>query len=173
MNLEFTPITRDQAIECAGWQYESPYDLYNILEGDRPIEIEGMLGRSSKTFAVFSKGEFIGVRSFGDDGKVEGGAYDEAYQDTGGALRPDMTAKGLGEGVLRAGLQFGIHRFNFSRFRVTVAAFNQRALKVCRRVGFIERERFSRSSDRREFVILTLEKISGNKGLSPTPCSRG
>jgi len=163
MNLEFTPITHDQAIECVRWRYEAPYDLYDIPEADRQLEIDGMLDKNSKTFAVSSEGEFIGVRSFGADGKVAGGTYDDGYQDTGGALRPDMTAKGLGEEVLRAGLRFGTQRFSFSRFRVTVAAFNQRALKVCRRVGFIDGQRFSRGSDNREFVILTLEKISENK----------
>ena len=155
MNLEFTPITREQAIECVEWRYEAPYDLYNVPETEKRIEIDGMLGEGSKTFAVLKDGAFIGTRSFGDDGKVEGGEYDDAYQDTGGALKPEWTSKGLGEGILRAGLEFGSRKFGFSRYRVTVAAFNERALKVCRRVGFVERQRFSRRSDGQEFVILT------------------
>ena len=112
-------MTLDRAMECVGWRYEPPYDLYNIPEAEREIEIAGMLDRSSRTFAVLSEGEFIGIRSFGEDGRVEGGVYPDGYQDTGGALRPDMTAKGLGEGIIRAGLQFGARRFGFSRFRVT------------------------------------------------------
>lgn len=157
MNLEFKAITRAQAADYAGWQYPVPYDLYNIPEEEQEIEIEGMLDRNSRAFAVLLAGEFIGVRSFGNDGRVEGGIYDEDYRDTGGALRPDLTGKGLGEEVLRAGLAFGAGMFGFHRYRVTVAGFNQRALKVCRRVGFEEKHRFIRSSDGEEFVILTLE----------------
>lgn len=157
MNFDFAPITREQAMECVRWRYEAPYDLYNIGEGDREVEIEGMLDRGNKCFAVLNGGDFIGIRSFGNDGRVAGGDYDDAYQDTGGALRPDLTSKGLGEEVLRAGLQFGAGRFGFPAYRVTVAAFNQRALKICQRVGFLERQRFIRKSDNEEFVILTLE----------------
>ena len=157
MNLEFTPSTREQAIECVRWAYEAPYDLYNVREADRQVEIEGMLDRENHAYAVSSEDQFIGIRSFGEDGRVTGGAYDDVYQDTGGALRPDMTAKGFGEEVLRAGLQFGTRALGFTKFRVAVAAFNERALKVCRRVGFVERQRFLSTSDRQEFVILTLK----------------
>lgn len=160
MNLEFVPISRAQAVECVRWRYEAPYDLYNLSEDARKIELEAMLDQKNMCFAVSAGGEFIGVRSFGDDGKVEGGDYDDEYQDTGGALKPEMTSKGLGEEVLRAGLQFGARRFGFFKYRVTVASFNERALKVCQRVGFVERQRFSRASDDQEFVVLTREDPS-------------
>lgn len=158
MSLDFAPITRKQAEECVRWCYETPYDLYNIPESDRLVEIAGMLDRANQTFAVISEGEFIGIRSFGADARVRGGNYeDEAYQDTGGALRPDLTGKGMGEGILRAGLQFGTKEFGFTKFRVAIAGFNQRAVKVCQRVGFVERSRFLRESDEREFIIFNLE----------------
>lgn len=159
MELVFKPIIREQAVEYSNWKYEAPYDLYNISDTDRQVEIDGMLKVPNTTFAIVSGGELIGVRSFGEDGKVRGGSYDEQYQDTGGALRPNLTGKGLGEEVMRAGLAFGREELGFTQFRVTVAAFNQRALTVCKRVEFKEKQRFLRESDQREFLILTLEAV--------------
>ncbi len=159
MDLTFKAITRDQAIEYTKWKYEPPYDLYNFSEAERQAEIEGMMKEQDTTFAVISDGVLVGVRSFGEDGKVRGGSYDNRYQDTGGALRPDLVGKGLGEEIMRAGLAFGAEELGFRRYRVTVAAFNQRALTVCKRVGFTEKQRFFRDTDKREFLILTLESV--------------
>ena len=142
MTLEFETITRAQAVDYTEWTYESPYDFYNFPESERHVEVAGMLDGASKTFAVVSEGEFIAVLSFGEDGQVRGGCYDDRYQDTGIALRPNLTGKGHGENVLRAGLLFGAEQFGFTRFRVTVAAFNQRALHVYNRIGFKEQQRF-------------------------------
>lgn len=156
MRPRFVPISREQAIECVDCLYEAPYAVYNVLATERAIEVEGMLNPESKTFAVLDGDEFSGVRSFGADGRVDGGVYDESHQDTGGALRPDLTGKGLGESILKAGLQFGRQDHGFTGYRVTVAAFNARALKVCQGAGFVERQRFARSADEMGFVILTL-----------------
>lgn len=166
MELTFRPITRDQAQEYTEWEYRAPYDLYNIPVSERCLEIEEMLKEANRTFAVVSNGDFVGIRSFGKDGRVSGGVYDDRFQDTGGALRPDLTGKGLGETLLSAGLHFGSERFGFGHFRVTVASFNQRALTVCERVGFKEQQRFLRNPDKREFVILTLTEYSVTKTVS-------
>jgi hypothetical protein len=85
--------------------------------------------------------------------------------DTGGGLRPDLTGKGLGVELVRKGLEFGAGRYGVKRFRVTVAAFNQRALKVCRRVGFVEQQRFLRPGDRQAFLILVHVLQSDGAGL--------
>lgn len=159
MNISFKPVNRSQANEYVSWQYPDPYSIYNFQESDKAYEVECMLKEDSKSFAVFNEEEFVGVRSFGDDGKVPGGTYDNEYQDTGGALRPDLTGKGLGERVIRAGLTFGANRFGFDRYRVTVAAFNERALTVCKRIGFTESLRFQRETDGETFVILLLESF--------------
>ena len=37
------------------------------------------------------------------------------------------------------------------------AAFNQRALKVCHKIGFLENSRFLRTNDNTEFVVLTFD----------------
>ena len=96
---------------------------------------------------------------------MAGGDYAEDYLDTGGGLRPDLTGQGLGAEVILKGLEFGRLTFGTSRFRTTVADFNQRAQKVCEKIGFEHRQSFARSGDGQPFLIFTIELArSGNPG---------
>ena len=105
-------------------------------------------------FAVLSGGELIGFRSFGPDGRVPGGAYDDSALDTGGGLRPELTGRGLGRSVIAAGLEFGRQRFAPDAFRVTVASFNTRALRVVTSLGFQRASSFTATAGERRFEIL-------------------
>lgn len=156
MNVSFTPLKRGHAEEIVTWSYNPPYDVYNYGEEETEAAIEFLADRRNGFYGVMSDGKLIGFRSFGRDGRVPGGDYDESHLDTGGGLRPDLTGKGLGAEILQKGIEFGSREFGTECFRVTVAAFNQRAIKVCRRCGFEEVQRFYRPGDGREFVVLTL-----------------
>lgn len=158
MNISFAPMDLEQAGEVISWRYEGPYKVYEYRHEDRVVALGYLTDRANQFFAIVSRNEVIGFRSFGPDGRVAGGVYDEVYLDTGGGLRPDLTGKGLGTTVVRKGIAFGADRFGVDRFRVTIAAFNQRALKVCQRIGFDEKQRFLRPSDQMVFVVLTLDR---------------
>ena len=73
-------------------------------------------------------GALIGLRSFGADGQVPGGRYDASALDTGRA------------------------------FRVTVARFNARALRVVESLGFRREDSFTATSDGRDYQILRLTR---------------
>jgi [ribosomal protein S18]-alanine N-acetyltransferase len=157
MILRFQRMTTGHAQAIAQWGYGEPYSRYGYDSRDSKEVVAELTDRSSDFFAVLAEGELVAFRSFGPDGQVVGGAYSEAYLDTGGGLRPDLTGRGWGGDVLLQGLRFGAVRFGTTRFRVTVATFNVRALKVCRAVGFQERQRFRRIGDGEEFCILTFD----------------
>lgn len=91
---------------------------------------------ASGFFALLDAGEFIGFRSFGQDGQVPGWDYDNSALDTGGGLRPDLTGTGLGRQAIQTGLDFGRSQFRPPAFRVTIAAFNQRAQRVVQALDF-------------------------------------
>jgi [ribosomal protein S18]-alanine N-acetyltransferase len=93
-------------------------------------------------------------RSFGPDGRVPGWTYDDSALDTGGGLRPAVTGRGLGRSVIAAGLEFGRERFAPAAFRITVASFNTRALRVVTSLGFRPAGSFAATSDGRHFEIL-------------------
>ena len=63
-------------------------------------------------------------------------------------MRPDLTGKGRGDEFVRAGREFGRERFAPRQIVLNVAAFNERAIRVYERVGFVETGRHIRSFER-------------------------
>jgi ribosomal-protein-alanine N-acetyltransferase len=145
------PMTAEYAADILSWRYPAPCDCYNVVGGDPGYYLDPANG----VYAVLSGGELIGFRSFGPDGRVPGGAYDDSALDTGGGLRPALTGRGLGRSVIAAGLEFGRQRFTPEAFRVTVASFNTRALRVVTSLGFQPVRSFAATTDGRRFEILT------------------
>ena len=145
------PMTAGYAADILSWRYPAPYDYYNVVDGDAGYYLDP----ANRVFAVLSGDGLIGFRSFGPDGRVPGGAYDDSALDTGGGLRPELTGRGRGRSVIAAGLEFGRQRFAPDAFRVTVASFNTRALRVVTSLGFQPASSFAATTDGRRFEILT------------------
>ena len=148
--IAIVPMTAEHAADMLTWRYPAPYDCYDAAGGDPGYYADPANG----FFAVLSGGQFIGFRSFGPDGQVPGGGYDDSALDTGGGLRPELTGRGLGRSVIAAGLEFGRQRFAPDAFRVTVASFNARALRVVTALGFAPVRSFAATADGRRFEIL-------------------
>ena len=157
MTLSFEPMTAECAAKIASWRYPPPYAVYGYADEDAAPTVRYLTLSENQFYAVRRAGELVAFRSFGPDGRVAGGDYDEAYLDTGGGLRPDLTGRGYGAETIEAGLAFGRSTFGERRFRVTVADFTQRAQKVCRGIGFKPTHRFDRTPDGAPFTIFTIE----------------
>jgi ribosomal-protein-alanine N-acetyltransferase len=133
----FRTIARSDAEEISRWRYPEPYATY---DGD-PASVPGLLDPRYNYHAVIdSDGELVGYFCFGADATVPAGRrlglYDEDALDVGLGMRPDLTGQGLGLAFVRAGLSFAGQTYSPPAFRLTVAAFNQRAVKVYEQAGF-------------------------------------
>jgi len=158
--VRIIPMTPDYAAKIVTWRYPPPYDCYDMTDAN-PLFIASAI---SGFFALVDADELIGFRSFGADGQVPGGDYDDSALDTGGGLRPDLTGKGLGRQAISTGLEFGRREFAPPAFRVTVASFNERALRVVRSLGFRDVESFLALTDRRSFEILVRPEPAAHQG---------
>jgi RimJ/RimL family protein N-acetyltransferase len=148
--VEIVPLRREHAVDICTWRYSPPYDCYDMTDAD-PDE----LSQPDAGFhALLVGGRLIGFRSFGPDGQVPGGTYDDQALDTGGGLRPELVGQGLGRHAIAAGLAFGRARFAPRAFRVTVATFNTRALRTVEALGFRRVDRFDATRDGRSFEVL-------------------
>ena len=85
----------------------------------------------------------IAYASFGNDGRVTGGDYTAPATDIGLGLAPALTGRGLGSIVLQAILEFAQTSFQSPAARLTVARFNQRAIRLYERAGFEPTQEFT------------------------------
>lgn len=152
MPVHIVPMTAAYAADIVTWQYPPPYDCYDMTG----VAADFLVDPGSGFHAlVDDDGGLLGFRSFGPDGRVPGGDYDASALDTGGGLRPELTGHGLGRAAISAGLAFGAERFAPPAFRMTIAAFNVRAQKVVRSLGFEPVARFTATNNGREYDIFT------------------
>ena len=108
--------------ERDAWRYEPPYDFY---DGD--------------SVPVKNPEFFFAARD--DDGTLLGFYFLEPREGAlfyGFGLRPDLTGRGLGERFVLAGLKFASLLYGARRVVLNVAAFNKRAIRLYRRLGFDE-----------------------------------
>jgi len=131
----------------ATWRYEPPYDFYDLANdpGDA-AEMRDPALRERFRAVRDEHGELVGFWYFRPrDDEVEVGL----------GLRPDLTGLGLGASFAEAALAFARERWSPQRFRLYVAAWNTRAIRVYERLGFGEVARQTRSFERlgeHEFV---------------------
>lgn len=120
MKLTIRPASEATLRELETWRYEAPYDFY---DGDQ----EPILNPERFFEARDEEGSLVGFYYF---------ERKDAALEYGLGLRPDLTGRGLGLELLRAGLEFGRRRFRPERVILAVAAFNERARIVYERAGF-------------------------------------
>ncbi len=155
MQYIFRPFTPDDAHTIATWCYDGVYSFYNA----GPDDADSYLTPQYHYHTIFDAADkLIGYFCLGEDATVLGGTYDDSAVDLGMGLRPDLTGKGLGAAVTAAVMDYVRDNFAPPAFRITVAAFNQRALQMCAKVGFQPIALFiSSSAEPHEFVVLSRE----------------
>ena len=149
--FKFEPMNEVNARAVQSWRYEAPYDLYNLTSDTLTAFLDPLYRYYS---VIDEQGELIAFRCFGADARVPGGDYSADALDMGGGLRPDLTGQGLGPRVMNAAIEFARIQFAPKAFRTTVAAFNQRALRACEKVGYEPVQRFIATHNGMPFVVL-------------------
>ena len=151
MDYRFRPMDENSAQAIAGWHYEGIYAFYD-MERDREDLQELLEPRSwaERYYAVTDEqGNLVGFFCFEQE--------PEAVV-IGLGLRPDLTDQGLGQAFLEAGLAFARERFGPATFRLSVATFNQRAIRVYRRAGFQDAGVFMNETNGGQYEFLRMER---------------
>ncbi len=137
--LHVGPLTAAAATAIAGWHYPPPYDFYN----PHPAIAGYLLDPSNTYFAAYnSTSDLVGFFCHGAEAQVFGGHVAGLYSgddtlDFGLGMRPDLMGRGSGGAFVAAGLAFGRARYRPHAFRLSVACFNTRAIRVYEQAGFV------------------------------------
>ncbi len=155
MPYTFSPMDDAAARSIVAWRYDSPYDVYNIAPGAAEAAVREMLRPANAYYAIHDgQGQLVAFSCFGPDARVLGGDYPADALDVGLGLRPDLTGRGLGAGLLDAILAYARGAFEPAAFRLTVAEFNVRARRVYEGAGFRPVQTFAHPKSGRRFVVL-------------------
>jgi ribosomal-protein-alanine N-acetyltransferase len=157
MGYSFVPLRWRDALAVGRWRYPGPYAHYNIglLEMLSLVPIEQLL-------RLVGRGVYYSVLD--DQRRLAGLFTFECKRDVvtiGLGMRPDLTGKGLGLAFVEAGLAFARKRFHPARFRLDVAAFNQRAYTIYERAGFHSVRSFERTEHGRRSAYIEMSRPAG------------
>lgn len=149
--IDITPMTQSEAEEIAGWRYVPPYDFYDQDQDRHDLaELLDPVGRGDRYYSAHNAArQLIGFFELRDVGDVV---------IVGLGLRPDLTGHRLGESFFGAGLVFARGRFAPRRFKLSVAEFNTRAIKVYERAGFVQTRSFMHETNGGLFSFVEMER---------------
>lgn len=155
MSLTFRPLDKSSAQKILNWQYEEPYDVYDLASPDPEGTIEYLLNPQNAFYGIYRQaGELEAFCSFGLDGQVTGGDYSMLALDIGLGVRPDLTGCGKGSQYVSAVIDFTQQTFAPDQLRVTIAAFNHRAQRVWEKAGFQVVQKFQGGWANMDFVVM-------------------
>lgn len=151
MAYNFSVLTQEQAEDIAfNWHYDGEYSFYD-MEADKE-DLDEFLNpeeRGNSTFSVTKENELVAFISLSE---VADGTFD-----MGLGMRPDLTGKGNGLEFLRAGIDFIQTEYKPEKVTLSVATFNQRAIKLYGKVGFKDVETFLQDTNGSTFEFLKME----------------
>ena len=148
--ISIARMTQAEAETIAEWSYEEPYDFYDWRADESDLaELLDPAQRAGQYFSVHATEELIGFFQFRSDGDAVV---------VGLGLRPDLTGRGLGQSFLEASLAFARGQFAPARFRLSVATFNERAIKVYEHAGFVVTRAFTHETNGGVFPFVEMER---------------
>ncbi|MFL0269360.1 GNAT family N-acetyltransferase [Candidatus Clostridium radicumherbarum] len=160
MELNIKQMHYDEAKQISKWVYKEPYSIYSMDGSDNCID-ELLNGTY---FSVSDReNNLLGYYCFGESAQVpvgnQFGVYDcKDITDVGLGISPNLCGQGLGLKFFNSGLDFARNNLSAKGFRLTVAAFNQRAIKVYQRAGFEKVNSFERKMEtgKIDFLVMIL-----------------
>ena len=147
--MKFSVENMDEisASEILSWQYEEPYDFYS-----NEHNAEGIKELLDNNYSVVlnRKRELVGFFCAGSSAQVPSGAksgvYIEDIIDIGLGMAPALTGKGNGFIFFSFVLESLCKKYGNVPVRLSVATFNQRAIHLYERCGFIKEMEFTMDS---------------------------
>ncbi|XOV88490.1 MAG: GNAT family N-acetyltransferase [Pseudomonadota bacterium] len=142
--LRVESLTEAQARDILTWRYPPPYDFYDPPGDDQGERyVRAFLDPVLAFHGVMDEaGEFLGFCSFGLDGQVPGGDYTLPALDIGLGMKPQFTGQGIGPYFFAAILAFASGIPGTATYRLSVARFNKRALRLYGQFGFLNAGEF-------------------------------
>lgn len=146
LNLAIRPVAEEDVRDFANWRYDPPYDGYGMTQ---PVDesIAYFLGGDDFCHVIEEGGDLVAFFTFGSDAQVPGGDYSKPCLDIGLGVRPSWTGRGHGRTFVDTVIRYAQQEHPDTTLRVTIAAANQRAIRVWSQAGFEETQQFETTEE--------------------------
>lgn len=142
MEVFFKKMNSKIATAILDWKYEEPYDFYNNEQTVEALE-ELMEG---SYYTVNKNSEVIGFFCTGESARVPSGnmfnVYKEDFIDMGVGMHPNLVGQGKGYEFCSCVIKFIEDNTPSKPLRLTVAMFNERAIRLYKKLGFVIENEF-------------------------------
>ncbi|WP_369792732.1 GNAT family N-acetyltransferase [Virgibacillus sp. SK37] len=71
-------------------------------------------------------------------------------------MKPELTGQEYGESYVQAGIEFGINKYKPTTITLSVATFNERAINVYKKVGFVPEETYMQDTNGGTYAFLKM-----------------
>ncbi len=153
-----TAMTPSFAEEISHWSYEGEYAIYSFDASPETLD-ELLCG---EYVACLDETErLVGYFCFGKSARiptVEAEPYEEGWLDIGLGLHPELCGQGRGQDFLQAGMAYAAEHFSCPSLRLTVAAFNQRAIRLYHNCGFRFLRTVTHKHSKAPFHLMLIER---------------
>lgn len=159
MRYEFRVIEQEQAEDIAyNWHYDGEYSFYDMEADEEDLnEFINLKARGNTTFAAMKENELVGFLIVDQ--------VDDVTFEIGLGMKPILTGKGMGYEFLMALMDFVKSKFTPEKIILSVATFNQRAIKVYKRAGFKEVDTYMQDTNGSTYEFLRMEYKSKMSSL--------
>jgi len=149
----FAPMNEHYANDIANWHYDGVYSFYDMAadENDLRILMDTNNWRDTIRAVLNEDDELVGWAAFYTEN-------DEFWLSLG--LRPDLTGRGLGEEFVTQCVEYAVSQSKLTEdtIKIAVALFNERAIQVYQRAGFVETKRTVRDTHIGQVDFIEMEK---------------
>jgi len=153
MKYTFVPLNEKYANDIvSNWHYDDVYSFYDMAadEDDLRIFMDTKNWQNIIRAVLNENDELVGWASFYTEN-------DEFWLSLG--LRPDLTGQGLGGEFVSECIRYAISGYGLKHtIKLAVALFNQRAIKVYQRAGFMETSKTIRDTHIGQVEFIEMEK---------------
>ena len=146
--IKFQEINETCAEQLSHWKYHPPLNFYNHKESP-----EYYLKEENHYRVALIGSEVLGFYCYGKEAQVSGGDYSDDALDFGLGLNPEYIGQGLGRAFLAAVLNDLNKHYPEKKIRLTVADFNERAIKIYKEAGFEKVSSFVKNEKRKFFDL--------------------
>lgn len=151
MKLEFRVPTKSDVDDILTWKYDGIYSFYDNDIQKEKIEWIKSFVDSDDNFSIYNdNNKLVGNCSF---------YYIEEFFCVGLQMRPELTGKGFGIEFAKAIIDFGREKYKFNYIDLTVANFNNRAIKVYEKLGFKVIEEFVNTIRGNDYDFLAMRLV--------------